>query len=145
MIAEVEASIRAIHQNASWVVAALTGVVTKSPLKAPGSVLQAAAGFFHKGDDVLVTIADVNNVTVIGHGSRWQMRKSDYTNASKGYSVSEHRHGLTVHRCRVLLASAVLVLVMMEVHACCVSQHSIHHANTSIIYHLGGWWPPSRC
>jgi hypothetical protein len=59
-----------------------------------GSVIKAQEGLFHASYDCLVTVDAVNNVTVIGYGSSWSMRKADYVNSS--YSVSEHRHGLNI-------------------------------------------------
>ena len=51
---------------------------------APGSILQAQRGSFHDSDACLLTIAVGNNITVVGYGSRWTMRKEDYVNTTEG-------------------------------------------------------------
>ena len=62
---------------------------------APGAVVAALPGSFHGANDCLFTAHGVENVTVLGYGSQWTMRRRDY-NDSGLYGHSEWRHGLSI-------------------------------------------------
>jgi hypothetical protein len=55
---------------------------------APGTVVQARSGF--TDNQVLVSLQNVSNVSIVGPGAVFQMPKAEYTSG-------EHRHCLAVH------------------------------------------------
>jgi hypothetical protein len=64
---------------------------------AAGSVVRAQAGAFHGATDYLFYADGVEDLTLEGHGARWEMRRADYNSSS--YAHSEWRHGLTISSC----------------------------------------------
>lgn len=76
----------------------------------PGTLIYAANNSFHGRSDCLFKIASKNwtdpaagivNLTVIGFGATWRMRRKDYAKTGSGksngwYSVSEDRAGLSI-------------------------------------------------
>ena len=68
---------------------------------APGVEVLAKRDQFHGMRDCLFAATLVRNVTLMGYGVTWRMRKADYHNKSAGgarpYTKAEWRHGLQLH------------------------------------------------
>ena len=75
----------------------------------PGTLVYAANDSFHGKDGLFGTVstnwtdpaAGVVNLTIVGYGATWRMRRQDYAKTGSGksngwYSVSEDRHGLSI-------------------------------------------------
>ena len=62
---------------------------------APGSSVVAQAGAFHGLGDCLFSADGVEELTIIGYGATWAMRRHDY-NGSSAYNHSEWRHALSI-------------------------------------------------
>jgi hypothetical protein len=65
----------------------------------PGTEVTAMAGEFHGGGDCLFAAIpdphDVSNVTIVGWGATWRMRRADYAD-NRTYTHSEWRAGLVL-------------------------------------------------
>lgn len=85
---------------------------------APGTLILAANDTFHGATECLFTIGSyperlapgvpgppsLTNLSVVGYGAVWRMRRQDYAKTSSGrtngwYTVSEYRNGLTIEGC----------------------------------------------
>ena len=62
---------------------------------APGSWVTAQPGAFHGLNDCLFSADGVENLTIIGYGATWAMRRRDYNDTAK-YEHSEWRHALSI-------------------------------------------------
>ena len=58
--------------------------------------LQAKRGGFRGKGDCLLTLDDVENITLEGPGATLRMWREDYANTSL-YNYSEGRHGVSLH------------------------------------------------
>ena len=68
---------------------------------ARGVEILAKRDQFHGIHDCLFAASMVRNLTLVGYGATWRMRKADYQNKSEGgaqpYTKAEWRHGLQLH------------------------------------------------
>jgi len=78
-----------------WVTKPLFVKSNKVLIFEPGVVIMAKAGEFHGESDCLFTITNASNITMIGYGATFRMRKTDYQNSGL-YTTSEYRHTLQI-------------------------------------------------
>ena len=62
-----------------------------------GAEIVSLAGAFRGGDESLLKLQDVKDVTIMGYGARLAMRKGDYRR--KPYEKSEWRHAIELYGC----------------------------------------------
>eukprot|EP01045_Picozoa_sp_COSAG04_P005318 COSAG04_NODE_245_length_18929_cov_6.708391_4_plen_3740_part_00 len=91
----------ALPNGADWIVRPI--FLNRSNLVivfARGATVMAMRNQFRGEGDCLFSAHGIRNVSLIGYGATWRMRKADYQNRTAGvagYSKSEHRHGLQLH------------------------------------------------
>jgi hypothetical protein len=76
---------------------------------APGVLIQAQRGLFHRSGSHLITIDNVTNVTVSGYGATLQMWKQDYSNTSL-YNHSEWRHAISITSAKQIVVEGVTAM-----------------------------------
>lgn len=78
-----------------WIVKPLFAKSNKVVIFQSGVVLMAKQGEFKEVKDVLITITNANNITLLGYGATLRMRKADYQNTAL-YVHSEWRHAINI-------------------------------------------------
>jgi hypothetical protein len=57
---------------------------------------------------VLVKAINATNLTIVGAGAEWVMRKGDYSDPTK-YNHSESRHALAMYGCTDIIIKGLLL------------------------------------
>ena len=71
-----------------------------------GVEVLAKQGAFHHGQ--FFVAVNASNITILGHGAVWRMRKRDYANP-KLYAHSEDRHALALYGCSDITIIGLLI------------------------------------
>ena len=91
-----------------WYTRPLRGASRQELFFVPGAVLAAKPGEFTDKNDVLLTWAEAEDVSVIGPGATIRMSKADYQKAP--YQKSEWRHALSFLSCRRVRVEGLSIL-----------------------------------
>ncbi|MBI5833316.1 MAG: hypothetical protein HZB16_13545, partial [Armatimonadetes bacterium] len=78
-----------------WIVDGLRPRSNTTVTFAPGVELQARRGQFKGGGDCLVTLSQVDNVTLSGDGATFRMWRADYDDPAQ-YKKAEWRHSISI-------------------------------------------------